>query len=185
MWSWLVGQGYDAAFSDLPKDNKEKHLAEVLAKTPVIKRFIGITNPYSQFASPVEKAREESSLDRWKQNRGLDTRVEGYLYKDNTTRFEIDSYMKSFKDKDIYDRLNDRFKFQEKTKDLPNRSFWLAVKGTPDTEARAKLYVNRLEKEPEQTIAEYEFIKSKGGLGIITDAFRKEVEKVRSTPSQP
>jgi len=197
MWSYLVGQGYDVMFGDLPKDQKEKHLAEVLSKVPVVKRFFGITNPYSQFAAPVDEARNESSLKRWVQNRGLDARVDGYLYDKNVTRKEVIDYIISFKDKDIYDRLKDRFEFSEKIKDLPNRSFWLSLKGTPDTEARAKLYFDRLNratpKERKQILEEVVItlpsgekkvieggevgIVEKAG-GIISDEFRREVMRL-------
>jgi anti-sigma regulatory factor (Ser/Thr protein kinase) len=181
-WGYLSGQGYDAMFGDLPKDMKEKHLAETLAKVPIVKRFIGITNPYSQFANTVEKAREGSVLDRWIENRGLDTLVEGYLYKDNVTRKEVIDYIsKTAKDKDTFDRLRDRFKFQEKIKDLPNRSFWLALKGTPDTDARAKLYMNRLAnatpEERHQLMNEVGIVQSAGG--VISDEFRKSVMKLK------
>jgi len=181
MWSWLVGHGYDAMFSDLPKDMKEKHLAHTLAKVPVVKRFIGLTNPYSQFAGAIEDTRDKASLNRWIENRGLDTLVDGYLYKENVNRSDINDYMRSFKDKDTYDRLKDRFEFSEKIKDLPNRSFWLALKGTPDTDARAKLYVERFDKasesEQEQIRHEAAIIKRAGG--IISDEFNKAVMKIR------
>ncbi len=179
MWSYLLGQGYDAVFGDLPKSKKEQHLAMTLSKIPVIKRFFGVTNPYSQFADPIDKAREQSDIQRWIQNRGLDARAEGHLYDKNITKKEIDTYMRSFKDKDIYDRLKDRFTFQEKTKDLPNRSFWLRLKGLT-TEARAKVYVDRLSKatdaEKEQLSKELQRMITIGG--IVSKGFRDEVSKL-------
>ena len=41
----------------------------------------------------IKEAKEFSEMDRWIQNRGLDTLVEGYLYKDNVKRPEIIEYM--------------------------------------------------------------------------------------------
>lgn len=182
MWSYLAGAGYEGMFSDLPKDQREKHLAEVISKIPVIKRFIGVTNPYSQFASIIDQEKEVASLKRWSENRGLDTLVDGYLYKDNVTRSEIADYMRSFKDKDTYDRLKERFEFSQKIRELPNRSFWLSLKGISDTRARAKVYVDRYDKADEvtqsQIMQEMEIVKNAGG--VISDEFKKEVMKVRS-----
>ncbi len=180
-WSYLAGGAYDLAFSDMPKDNKEKHLAQTLSKVPIIKRFFGITNPYSQYGTKTEEAKMQSDVDRWVQNRGLDTLVEGYLYKDNVNRSEISDYIYSFKDKDIRDRLKDRLKFSEDIKDLPNRSFWLSLKGITDTKARARLYVDRLDssndQERDQLMREYNIVNKAGG--IVSDEFRSEVRKLR------
>ncbi len=181
VWSWLVGQGYDAAFHDLPQNKKEMHLAEVLSKTPMIKRFIGITNPYSQFAEPVQTARDESMLKRWIENRGLDQRVESFLYEGGKKK-DVTEYISKFKDVDTQDRLWSRFEFQEAIKDLPNRSFWLSLKGTPDTEARAKLYFDRVDsatsEEKKQLQKEFNIIDEAGG--VISDSFIDEVMKLKS-----
>jgi len=186
MWSWLVGQGYEKLLGDLPKDKKEMHLAEALSKIPVVKRFIGITNPYSQYAQPVADARAMSTLERWIENRGLDTVVEAYLYKEGTSRKEVIDYITktaaATKDRDTYDRLKDRFKFQENIKGLPNRSFWLALKGTPDTEARARLFVQRFDRAGEaeraQIQSEIDIVQKAGG--VISDEFKIEVGKLRA-----
>ena len=181
-WAWLSGYGYDKIFGSLTKDQKEQHLAEVLSKMPIIKGFIGVTNPYSQFASPIEKAREDSSLQRWTENRGLDTLVDGYLYQKNTKESEITDYIAKSRDKDTADRLKERYKFSVKIKDLENRSFWLALKGTPDTEARARLYVERYDNstpsQREKLDQEVGVINQAGG--VISDEFKKEVGRLRS-----
>lgn len=180
VWSYLLGQGYEAAFGDLPKSKKEQHLAMVLSEIPVIRRFFGVTNPYSQFAQSIDKARQKSDIDRWVQNRGLDMRVEGYLFEKNVERKEVIDYMKSFKDKKVYDRLKDRFEFQEKVKALPNRSFWLRLKGLT-VEARARVYVDRLEgatpEELEQLRKELAVVTRAGG--VVSKEFRKEVSRLR------
>lgn len=179
LWSYLLGKGYQEVFGDLPKDEKEMHLAETLAKTAVIKRFFGITNPYSQYAKGVNEAQEKVELERWVQNRGLDLRAQGYLFGDSYSRKEVVDYIKSFKDKKVFDRLKSDFEFQEKTKDLPNRTFWLRMKRLPP-EARAKVYVDRLnasnEAEKEQLRKELAIV-IRGG-GVISKEFRLEVSKL-------
>jgi len=180
IWSWLMGKGYDVTFGDLSKSQKEQHLAEVLRKTPVIKRFFGSTNPYSQYAADIDKAKEGSDLEKWMQNRGLDARVEGNLYHDNVDRKEITEYIKSFKDIDVADRLMERWEFQVAIKGLQNKSFWLRLKGL-DTKARAKVFVKRMYQS---TPEEEEQVRSELGKvieigGVITDDFLDEVGKLR------
>lgn len=181
IWSALLGEGYEKIFGELEKDQKEKHLAEVLSKAPGIRRFIGITNPYSQHAQDIGKAKEGDALERWIQNRGLDTLVDGYLYEGNVERKEIIDYIKGFKDKKVFDRLKDRFEFSQKIKDLPNRSFWLSMKGL-SPEARAEIYVNRLNEstpeQREQLRKELVIVISAGG--VVSTYFRREVGKLKS-----
>jgi len=180
VYSYLLGEGYEALFSDLPKDKREKHLAEVLSKVPVVKRFFGLTNPYSKHAEGIDKAEEIVELRRFTENRGLDTLAEGYLYQDNVSRREIFNHISNAKDKDTSDRLRERFKFHEAVKDLPERSFWLRLQGIP-VEARAQVFVNRLEKaspeQQEQIWKEYAIIAR--AKGIISNSFRREVSKLR------
>jgi hypothetical protein len=179
VWSALLNKGYDELFSDLPKEKKQQHLAMVLARTPVFKRFIGITNPYSKHVAKVDKAEEEATLDKFVENRGMDTLVDGYLYEDSAKLKDIVTYAKSFKDRDTYDRLMDRFKWEKAIKNLPEKSFWRRMKGMPSIEARANLFVDRLNKakdeDRKQLWKEYRIISRAGG--VISEGFREEVRK--------
>jgi hypothetical protein len=186
MWSWLAGQGYDAAFGSLPKEKKEMHLAEVLSKTPISKRFIGITNPYSQYAEPINEAKEQSMLKRWIENRRLDQRVESYLYEGGKRADVIEYINKTAKDQITMERLRDRFIFSEKIKSLPNRSFWLSLKGITDIEARAKVFVERFDSassaDQEQINKEIGIVINAGG--VISDEFKQQVMRVRDAKAK-
>jgi hypothetical protein len=182
-WSYLAGAGYDALFSDIPKSNKEEHLAHVLSKVPGVKRFIGVTNPYSKHATKIESERERASISRFEQNRNVDTVVNGYLYKDNATREDVFDEIgkQAGDDRDAYNRLIDRFKFEEAIQELPEKSFWRRMKGLP-VEAKAAVFVDRLKKatpeEEEKLWDEYAIVsKAKGVLG---KEFRQEVGKLMS-----
>ncbi len=180
VWSYLLGQGYDA-LRGLPKDQREQHLAHILSKIPIIKRFFGITNPYSQFARPIDKAEEKNTLEIFIQNRTTDTLIDGYLYGDSVTKQEVDAQMRSFKDVDVYDRLVDRFMFRHATKGLPNRGFWLRLKGLA-VKPRAEAFFDRMEKatpeEAAQIGKEWRIVDEAGG--VITNSFMDEVDKLRS-----
>jgi hypothetical protein len=182
MWTWLIGKGYEEIFGDLPKEKKERHLAMVLAKTPIIKRFIGVTNPYSKWAKPIDEATEKAQVERWIQNRGLDELVEGYLFEENTSKKEIVDYAKSFKDPKVYDRLMKDFEFQIATKDLSNRSFWLSLRRISSIEGRAEVFAKRWNKassEERKNIRKELAIVEKVG-GVISEEFLSEAgRKIR------
>jgi hypothetical protein len=182
MYAQLLGRVYQESFGELPQRDREFILAESLSKVPVIKAFFKVTNPYSKFASPVEQATDKAVLDRFIENRGLDIRVDAYLYDGTVKRSEINDYMRSFKDIDTYNRLNDVFKFSEKIRELPNHAFWISLKHIPDVDAKARLYVQRLDaanaEERAQLMREVAIVSSAGG--IISDEFRKSVIKIRS-----
>ena len=182
IWSYLLGKGYDEAFSGLSKYEKEQHLADVLAKTPLFKRVFGVTHPYSKYKMEIDKAEESVAIDRWMQNRITDLNIDGYLYGKGVSKKDVDRTMMGFKDYEVYKRLKSRFEFKEKTKELPNKSFWLRMKDL-NTEARAKVYIEELSKmspeEKKQFFIEEERVSQIGG--VITPEFRNKVmELLRS-----
>lgn len=187
LWSHLVNAGYEKMFGSLSKDKKEQHLAMILARTPVISRFIGVTNPYSKYSASIDKASQQSELRQFIQNRGLDTLSDGYLFNKSIKRSEIFKYIKSFRDKDIQNRLYERFKVLERTKNLPERSFWLRLQSLrPD--ARAKAFMDRLniiDKDQQKEVWKEFGEISRISKGIFTSKFRQEVRKLREGISSP
>uniref|UniRef100_A0A6M3JBS2 Uncharacterized protein n=1 Tax=viral metagenome TaxID=1070528 RepID=A0A6M3JBS2_9ZZZZ len=178
LWSYLLGQGYDAAFGDLPKEKKEQHLAMILSKTPVFKRFIGATNPYSKYAKKIDQAQEDVVLKDFVQNRNFDILVDGYLYGEGVNRQDIIKEATKYSDKEVYDRLIDRLKFEEAIRELPEKSFWRRMKGLR-MEAKAKIFADRLQssnqKEEDQLWREYALVSR--AKGIISPEFREEVRR--------
>jgi len=178
VWSYLLGAGYDELLGDMPKRNKEEHLAMVLSQTPVFKRFIGVTNPYSKYGEKIDKAQEEKVLEEFVQNRNFDIKVDAFLYGEGIERGDLDKEARSYKDKDTYDRLIDRLRFEEAIKTLPEKSFWRRMKGLR-LEAKAKVFADRLrsadEKERSQLWREYGIVAK--AKGVISPEFRAEVRK--------
>jgi hypothetical protein len=178
VFSQLLGAGYEAAFGELPKEKKEQHWAMALSKVPMIKKFIGVTNPYTKYAGKLDVAEEEAVFKRHVENLNFDIKVEGYLYgeKGEVTRDELMKEARSHGDKDTYERLLDRWKFEEAIKNLPNKSFWRRMKGIP-LEAKAKVFADRLEgasqEEENELWREYAVVSR--AKGIISPEFRKEV----------
>jgi len=180
MWADLLGRGYEAAFKDVPESKREMHLAEVLAKLPVIKRFIGITNPSHRYGEVIDEKRSAYEIGRFVQNRGLDLRMEGYLFDKNVEKKEVVDYMKSFKDLDTFNRLKERYIFQVKTKELPNFVFWRRLQGLapePRAEVFAKRWDEATPQQRSQMKKEIQTVIDAGG--VITDDFRSELTKIR------
>lgn len=177
MWKALGGKAYDEVFSDLPKSQKEQHLARILANMPVVKRFIGVTNPYSKYASKIEEAEQKAVIDKFVQTRDFDILVERHLYDETATIDEVFNEASKY-DLDTYERLIDRFRWETVIKGMPEQSFWKRLKGIAP-EARAEIFVHRLnksnEQEKEQLWREFSQIAAAGG--VITEKFVEEVSK--------
>jgi hypothetical protein len=179
VWSAILNEGYNKAFADLPKETKRRHFLLTLARTPVFRRFIGVTNPYSKHAKDFEVAAEDDALKNAVETIGLDERVDGYLFYGTHSRKEVVDYIKGFKDRATVDKLKERFIFSEKTKNLKDRSFWLRLQGL-SPEARAKLYVKELNsktgEEREEFMKQVKIVSNAGG--VISDEFKRNVMKL-------
>jgi hypothetical protein len=177
----ILGKGYDTAFGQLPKKEREMVLAETLSNVPIVRSFFKLTNPYSKYAQTIAKSEEMSEVKRFTENRGLDLRTEAFMY-DGAPKADVVEYMKSFGDLDTYDRLKKRFEFQIKTKDLDNRSFWMRLEGL-NIDARARAYVETFDNASPDELSKLQEQQSQvlkiGGL--FTDDFRKEVMRYRQT----
>lgn len=184
MYAQLLGAGYEKMYGKLPKSKREQHLAEWLSQVPVVRSFLKLTNPSSKYIGDMVKAEEKAVIDNFIETRGLDVRVNGYLSDKNITREEVVKYITSFKDPNTIDRLKDDFVFQEKTKDIPNRVFWLGLKRL-SVDARASYYVKEMAKaspaERNEITRELgRFGDEKGQIpGIITDRFKQEVMRLQ------
>jgi len=180
LWSYLMGKGYDALFADVPKEKKEQHIAMTLSEMPIVKRFIGVTNPYSKYATGIDEAAEKVTVEHWRQRRELDRLTEGYLFEKSIGRGEVFKYIRSFKESRVRDRLQDRFDFQYAIRNLPERSFWLRLQHL-DPEVRAERYYAReqaADPEERKRLARERAIIGTAG-GFFSDSFWDEFNKLR------
>ncbi len=178
LWSYLLGRGYEELFSDLPKRQREQHLAMVLAQMPVVKRFFGVTNPYSKHVAKLDELDQEVVIKDFVRTRELDRLIDGYLYADSVEQKEIFKFIKEFKDVEIRNSMMDEYRYQTAIKDLPERSFWMRLRSMR-IEVRAKAFADRLEKsnveERKQMWKEYGIIFRAGGT--VTKSFISEFMK--------
>jgi hypothetical protein len=178
MWSALLGEAYEKMTEEVPREEKEKALAMRLARMPVAKRFIGVTNPYSKHAEKIEKVNQEVTVKNFVVRRGLDTVVEGYLFKGTHTAKEVSEFIRSIPDPDMQKKMLDRRDFQIATNDLDNRSFWLRLQGMVP-EARARIWLDEWNSANEERKAELmqEMRVVEGVGGVLTKSFWDEVDK--------
>jgi hypothetical protein len=179
MWSALLGEAYEKMTTEVPREEKEKALAMRLARMPVAKRFIGVTNPYSKHAEKIEDINQDVTVKNFVVRRGLDTVVEGYLFKGTHTAKEVSEFIRSIPDPDMQEKMLDRRDFQIAVKDLDNRSFWLRLQGMVP-EARARIWLDEWNSANEERKAELmqEMRVVEGVGGVLTKSFWDEVDKL-------
>jgi len=191
-WATIMGGAYNEMFKQMPEDNRNWHLTEIASQFPIVRRFIGLTNPGSRFTESIENTNEEYAWNRFNQKNGLDILINGYLVKHSKnevslfgnkyspTRDGIERYMIQFDKKD-YDRLNDRLIFAEKTIDMPHRSLWMRMEAQAP-EARAKTYLDEVFNDTELfnefTNVNEMMRRTKRG-GLANQAFREALEKIQ------
>lgn len=179
VWSYLVGKGYEEVFGDLPKSKKKQHLAMVLSETPIVKRFIGVTNPYSKHAKKFSEKEQRDMIENFVENQQLDLLVHQYLYEDTATTQDIAKYINQFKDPDTQDRLLERFDWERAIKNLPEKSFWRRMKGL-SPRSRAELFAGQLKKssveEKRELWRQLGIISAAGG--VVTDKMLDELEAI-------
>lgn len=182
MWSYLMGKGYEKLFVDVPKSQREQHLAMVLSQMPIAKRFIGVTHPYTKYKGGFKESEQKADLEHWAQTREVDRLTEGYLFQDSYERRDVWKYINTFKEKVVRDRLIKRFDFQVAMKDVPERSFWLRLQSLK-VKAKAEVYYERWSKtkdDPEkmkQLSKEAARVEAAGG--VFSDRFWDEFRKLR------
>lgn len=168
MFTWMVGSAYELLTGQLPEGMEHVHIAKALSKTPVLRRFIGITTPYSKWATKIDDARIDAQHERLIQNLGLDELVRAELIHGTASRDDVVDYMKSFGDIDTYNRLKEDYLFQRYTIKLPNKSFWLGLRRIPTTDGRAKVFAEEFNKASEERkegiMSEIAYIRKAGGI---------------------
>lgn len=181
MFAQLLGIPYQKAFGQLPPTERAASWTETLANVPILRTFFKLTNPYAKQSVIIDSAREQGEVRIYTQNVGLDTRVNGYLYDGNYSRHDVERYIRSFKDEDTQDRLQSRFDFAVAARDLPNKAFWLQLKGIADTEARARAYVEAMNQAKPEEYAQlkHEQRKVEDIGGVLTEGFWDHVSQIR------
>ena len=189
MWSALFNASYDKALGE-DVSLREMSLAEKMAKTPVIKRFFGLTNPSRKYQSDFKDMSETERLETWSYNTRFDNIVKGAVFNDTHTDKDVMKFLDGVEDPNMYDKLYDRYLFAQASKEVPNRSFWLGLRQFTMPETRARMLYKQYEKsssvEKKQWDNELAIVEDiekakefKGsGFNIISPRFNDEFDRL-------
>ena len=179
---WLMGKGYEEAFSDLPEEVRKQHWLVTLAEVPGFNRVIGITRHGRGRWKVKSDIENEIELKQMVMNSKFDMLAKQNAWHGVKNKEKLFKFMKE-QEFDDYNRMVDVFKFikDPMVKTLPHRDFWLSMKHA-SIEGRAKIWIELLdrssESEKEQLLDELNQVMLIGG--VVTPDFMKEVEKARS-----
>ena len=153
----VAGAGYKMLFDELPEDEQDKTMKMLVADAPFGRKYWKRT-PRPSVYREVEKIRKDTNAINLQQNRGL-TEIVTQHFNGMATRSAVNDYIRQF-DRPTQDRLRNRFKREEKFKDIPNRRFWVSLT-TPGLtpEAAAQVYYAEWVKLDDVQKQEYEQVR--------------------------
>lgn len=169
LYSYLVGQGYNAMLGKVPDQYKSQELAHILARNPTTRRFAGLGNPFIRDVEDLDEIERLTNTKHVEQNYNVDKLVDMKIAGTGSVD-EVRKYIMSqdFMDRD---RLIERAERREKLKNLPteHRTWWIVMEGLP-VEARAAAFKKKWDKSSE---AERGQIRRGMGMmeGILTEDF--------------
>jgi hypothetical protein len=138
-----------ATGSEVGDEISKKVGIQLLTETPAVRRIFASTSPYEPVYKETQDVKEKYKTENFKQTRKIDELSESF-YRLKTSgkpaaelAFKrIERYVASQPEVD-QDRLIDRFEAGKAFWNIPNRPFWLIVRGAGDPEAKAELIYNR------------------------------------------
>jgi hypothetical protein len=181
----LMSGAYDWAFSDVPKELKSKHWLLTLADMPGINRIIGVTRPGYNVRSAGDEPIEEARLESIVRNGKMDFLAENYYWKGYGSEGEIDKYIDSFENEPhVMDSLENKRKFVENVKDIPNRSAWVSMfHTTPEAKAKHffKLYGSMSSESDKvlDSLMDAKYLSNDGYIRFMDEMDKLSNEKVR------
>uniref|UniRef100_A0A6M3KDW5 Large polyvalent protein associated domain-containing protein n=1 Tax=viral metagenome TaxID=1070528 RepID=A0A6M3KDW5_9ZZZZ len=139
----LVGIGLHKLMQEMPEADRHRVSNEIMQRMPVIKQFLGSTNPSHRMLRQVGEVKREENTRKTIQNRAIDDLADKY-YGNKELGYspsveELERYIKTQPLADAI-RITERFMHQGVVRSLPNRSWWLSLSGMPSPEARATAF---------------------------------------------
>lgn len=188
IWTYAIGEGFDKAFGDVPKEMREEHLALTLAEIPGINRFIKVVRIGGERFEKQREIIDEERFTRFIDSRNVDFYSKlAYWYGSTEGNKELWKYLAKpdiVSDPLARERLLNRSQFIMRIKNLPERDTWVNL-WYDSAAVKAKDFEDRLTQAttPEARKRLWEqFAIVFNAKGYIGDEFRRELEKLRSQP---
>jgi hypothetical protein len=139
VWTSLVGYGSKQIFDEMTPEERDKMSKELFERNPGIRRVLRSTRPDIANIKRIKEEKVRIETERLMLNRQFDGLTERFFRKQTDAR-EVREFIKSvpFEDRK---RLSNRFKAQQRLKDVPNKTYWFNLLDLPP-EARAVNYWN-------------------------------------------
>jgi hypothetical protein len=156
IYTSILGAGAEKLLKATPDKYQEKHIIERISRYPGVKRLMGVTRPYEEFASEKEKIEKEEKTEKFIRTRNIDILSKqfwGVLKETGKPDPELQKKVKeAIKQSPKYDRerLLNRFQRNAVVYNLPQRRWWLTT-AAQDPELRAQVFFARWEREDEKT----------------------------------
>lgn len=190
IYTSLVSGGFSLAMRDLPEKDKDKLATEIVQGLPFVRRMFRVTPPYSEAElKELEKTRIEESTRTLKQRRSFDELTTKYYRKRKEEKkidYDLLKEIRQFvKEQPAEDRkkLADRFKNQQITYDIPDRSWWLNL-AEMNPEARATVFWTKYARSKEEEKEELKKLARKIP-GIWSDRFVKRLRLLLKKGNNP
>jgi len=143
LYNDLVGMGANKVFGELPESQRTEVSNDILRKSPFIRDFLGSTDPRFRLGEEVEDIGLKENTRRTKQNREVDElSAEFYEQRKLGTKPPVDSvkeYILKQPSEEDRERLYNRFVNHDKTKGIPNGTWWRDISSLPP-EPRAEAF---------------------------------------------
>jgi len=117
---------WNAMFEKASSKDK-KTLTEKITKLPFIRRLISTTRPYTKFQKRIDEAKAEERTAKYINTLKLDELTQEY-FDGKVEKWKIDQFIEA-ESPNEQKRLKNRFEVSKKLKDIPDRRWWLTIRG--------------------------------------------------------
>jgi hypothetical protein len=174
----LVGGGLKAMLSDLPAQDREKTLGEIIAQVPMMNKLLRATDPNVPYMKEIEESTIKESTARLKQRREIEKIVDANIELTLSERRDVYREYIGAQPPEATKRLVRQIKNYEAYHDLPDRRWWLSLSHlTP--EVRAESFYKRYKSSSEDKKEELRTLGAKLP-GINSLAFRERLQQLDS-----
>ncbi len=172
IYSDIVGAGYKKAFSDMPKELNEQHWAMELSKSPIARKFFGLTRPFEQHREVFDEEERRSNEGKLIMQRQMDFLLDQHYVHGSVSKKEISMFVKGLDSEAAVDWADQRWRFFVEAQGMEERDFWLKLHRL-DPEARARVFKRTWDAASEKERASIN--REMGRFqGLFTERFRRE-----------
>ena len=143
IYTYMVGSGFKAIMNELPEEQQDKVMAQILTEQPFLRKSLRATNPYKD-TKAIKEGRIEAASVAVKQERKLDELADQHI-RGKIDRKAVFDFIHTQPRYD-QEKLRNNFKEAIRMKDVEDWSWWRQLRGVNPPEARANIFFVEWEK---------------------------------------